>query len=40
MEDLLALLDDHAVSGELGLVEGHIDGRHLLVVDGHAAPKR
>ena len=37
MEDLLALLDDHAVSGELRLIEGHIDGRHLLIIDSHAA---
>ena len=37
MEHLLALFDDHTVAGELGLVEGHIDGRYLLVIDGHAA---
>ena len=37
MEDLLALLDDHAVSGELRLIEGHINGRHLPIIDSHAA---
>ena len=37
MEDLLALLDDDAVSGELRLIEGHVNGRHLPVIHGHAS---
>ena len=37
MEHFFTLLDDHTVTGELGLVKGHVNGRHLLVIDGHAA---
>ena len=37
MENFLALLDDHAVTGKLLAAEGGLDSGHLLVVDGHAA---
>ena len=37
MEDLFAFFDDHAVALEVALIEGHVDGGHLLVIDGHAA---